>query len=380
MRLVGVLVAHGVREVLVEARVPRPLDEPPARRVVVRGGEREARPAADAVDGLHERLAERRFADDVGAVVILQRARHDLRRARAAAVRHDDDRDIGELAVFGRAVILVGVGHAAARVDDHLAARHELVDHLDGLIERAARIVADVEQQPAHAFRRERLQRAAQIAIRVLAEVAQLDVTGARVDHEKRRHGGNGDLVAHELDVDHVRVTAPPQRNLHRRTARAAQLLHRLIGVPALRAFARDVRDDVALPHALFVGRRSLEHELRDDVAVHGADLDPDAVVVPFLPLAHLRVLARVEEARVRIERREHAAHRAVHQAIRIDLVDVAGFDGAQRGRERLVVIRHLVVGEQALAEEPADQRGHGDGGHDDGQRAVTSHVRHASR
>ena len=194
------------------------------------------------------------------------------------------------------------------------------------------------------------------------------------------RHGGNRDLVAHELDVDHLRVAAAPQRNLHRRAARAAQLLHRLVGVPALRVLARDVRDDVALPHALLVGRRSLEHELRDDVAVHGADLDPDAVVVPFLPLAHLRVLARVEEARMRIERREHAADRAVHQTIRIDLVDVAGFDGAQRRRERLVVIRHLVVGEQALAEEPADQRGHGDGGHDDGQGSVTSHVRHASR
>ena len=64
-------------------------------------------------------------------------------------------------------------------------------------------------------------------------------------------------------------------------------------------------------------------------------DRDAEAVVAPFLPLAHLRVFLRVEEARMRIERGEHAADGAVDQAVGLDLVDVARFDGAQRGGER---------------------------------------------
>jgi hypothetical protein len=302
-------------------------------------------------------------------VVILQRARDNLRCAGAAAVGHDDDGDVGELAVLGRAIILIRVRHAAVRGNDGLAARDELVDDLDCLVERAAGIVADVEQQPAHAFRRERLKRAFQIAIGVLAEIPQLNVSRRRIDHECGGNRRNRDFVAHELDIDRLSVTAAPESNLHRRAARAAQLLHRLVGVPALGVFAGDVRDDVALPHALLVSGRSLEDKLRDDVAVHGADLNPDAVVVPFLPLPHLRVLARVEETRMRVEGREHPAHGAVHQTIGIDLVDVTRFDRAQRGGERLVVFGHPVVGrKKALAEQAAHERGHGNDGHDDGE------------
>ncbi len=71
MRLVRVLILERVELILVERRVPRTLNQAPARRVVVRGRQRQAGAAADAVHRLHERLAERRLADDIGAIVIL---------------------------------------------------------------------------------------------------------------------------------------------------------------------------------------------------------------------------------------------------------------------------------------------------------------------
>src|SRR5207342_3260002 len=71
MRFIGILVAERVAQVLVEARVPRTLNETSARCVVMRGGQRQTGVAADAIDRLDERLAKGRLADDVGAIVIL---------------------------------------------------------------------------------------------------------------------------------------------------------------------------------------------------------------------------------------------------------------------------------------------------------------------
>src|SRR6185295_3307405 len=86
-------------------------------------------------------------------------------------------------------------------------------------------------------------------------------------------------------------------------------------------------------------------------------------------------------EARMRIERAEQAAYRAVHEIVGIDLVDVVRFDRAERRREGAIVLGHLVVGgERAPSEEAADQRRDEDREHDSGQGTVTSHEGHRSR
>src|SRR5262245_44272362 len=81
-----ILILEAVAQIFVEGRVPRTLNQPAARRVVVRRGQRETGRAADLVDRLDERLAEGRLADNVGAIVILERAGDDLGRAGAVAV------------------------------------------------------------------------------------------------------------------------------------------------------------------------------------------------------------------------------------------------------------------------------------------------------
>ncbi len=56
------------------------LDEAAGRRVVVVGGEGEAGVFADLEDGLNQALAEGGFADDQGAIMILEGAGDDLGR------------------------------------------------------------------------------------------------------------------------------------------------------------------------------------------------------------------------------------------------------------------------------------------------------------
>ena len=82
-----------------------------------------------------------------------------------------------------------------------------------------------------------------------------------------------------------------------------------------------------------------------------------------FLPLAHLRVRLRIEEARMRIERVQHAVDRAVDQPVRRQLVDVLTIDRVERRREHAILLRHFVLARQrGAAEEPAGKRGNQDG------------------
>ena len=224
--LFGVLVAQRVAEILVEGRVPRPLNQAAARRVVVRRRQRQAGAAADAIDRLHQRLAERRLADDVGAIVILQRAGDDLRRAGAVAVGEHHDRDVGELAVFGRAVVLIGIRDAAARVDDHLAAcGRNSFDDLDRLIERTARDCRGCRTAAASCPSTARSRSACLTSRSVFSPKSCMpDVAGRRVDHEVRRHGRDVDLVARHLERNQLLVAAPLDLDLRRAcpSARAA--------------------------------------------------------------------------------------------------------------------------------------------------------------
>ena len=77
-------------------------------------------------DGLDEALAEGGFADDQGAVVVLQRAGDDLSGRGGIAVDEDDDGVLRTVFAVGGAIDLVREGAAALR-DDDLALLQELV-------------------------------------------------------------------------------------------------------------------------------------------------------------------------------------------------------------------------------------------------------------
>ena len=90
---------------------------------------------------------------------------------------------------------------------------------------------------------------------------------------------------------------------------------------------------------------------------------DAEPVVPAFLPLAQLRVLLRIHEVRVRIQRLQHAGDRAVDDAVGLDLVDVARLDGIERRGERAVVLGEPILGGgDAAAHHAADNGGQRDG------------------
>ena len=108
------------------------LDEAAGGRVVVIGRQGEAGVLGDLEDGLDEALAEGGFADDEGAVVILQGAGDDLGGGGGVAIDQDDDGVlVGALLAVGGAIDLVREGAAALR-DDDLSLLQELVAHVDG--------------------------------------------------------------------------------------------------------------------------------------------------------------------------------------------------------------------------------------------------------
>ncbi len=115
------------------------------RRVIARRRQAQRAAAfAERQDGLHRALAERGHAQDGGAVMVLQRAGHDLRRRGGAGIdQHNHRLAVGDVAGMG--VVAAGVLGVAAAGRDHFAGGQEIVGDLHRLVEQTARIVAQVE-------------------------------------------------------------------------------------------------------------------------------------------------------------------------------------------------------------------------------------------
>src|SRR5262249_33430914 len=89
------------------------LDRAPAGRVVERRGQAQPVAGFERVDGLHRAFAEALHADDERAVVVLERARDDLRGACGALVHEHDDR-VARLGALGVGAELVALALVAA--------------------------------------------------------------------------------------------------------------------------------------------------------------------------------------------------------------------------------------------------------------------------
>src|SRR5204863_358870 len=219
-------------------------------------------------------------------------------------------------------------------------------------------------------------QRLTALLVVVLAEFRQADVTGLRIEHECRWHGRNVDFVADDGEVDQLVEAAALERNLDGRSFGTAQLSHRVVARPALGLFAFDFRDDVAAPKALLIRWRAFEERDDRDFAIDDGDRNAEAVVTPLLPLAHLGVRAGIHEARMRVERLEHAGDGTVDQAVGFDRADVIRVDRVQRGSKDLVLVRDLVFDRQGTTAVKAPNQGaKSDGEHRNRYGTITSHM-----
>jgi hypothetical protein len=88
-----------------------------------------------------------------------------------------------------------------------------------------------------------------------------------------------------------------------------------------------------------------------------------------------LRVLARIEEARMWIERLQQALDGAIHEAVGRDFLDVLTLDSSERRRKNAVLLCDLVLGGQnAAAKDAAGKRRKHDRQNGRGERPGAAH------
>ena len=122
------------------------LDQAAARRVILRGGQRQAGVFHQRINGLHQAFAECVVAQNPGAVVILQGAGNDLGGAGGIAVHHHHDRIIAAVIAVARRIDMLGRSAAFVR-NDHVALGQQMIGHRNGFGQQTAGIAAQIEHQ-----------------------------------------------------------------------------------------------------------------------------------------------------------------------------------------------------------------------------------------
>jgi hypothetical protein len=354
----------GVVAAILELRVVA-LDHAAARRVVVRDREQQLRAVVEPQLVLDQALAERVRAGDETAVEVLHRARDDLGRRRAAVVDEHHDRAVDVLVATRAAVVRIRRVDATARVDEQLVARHELIEHIDGLRQQASGVRAQVDEQRLHALRLQRRQRLVELFARRLREADDTHVADARLDHVGVRNALDRDLRPLDREVQGLGHVVAVDRDLDGAPRRPAQQLEHVVVRQVLgERLLVDLGDAITRGDAQPERGRALERRDHDDRAVSDLELDADAGVLAAEVFVHsLRALLGQIHG-VRIERLQHAVDRAVDQLLVVRHLDVVVLHEVQHLREQVELAAEIVRRLQSAGEtEPEEEReGHRDG------------------
>src|SRR3954462_12127794 len=127
------------------------VDASAGRRVPKRRRELERAAVRHGKKALRASLPIRRRSHDQRPIVILERPRHDLRRARAGAVYEDDDRDLWPWLRPPVDVIAVRVLRPTAHAHDLLPWIEKEIGDRDALVKQTAGIAPKVEHEGPHA-------------------------------------------------------------------------------------------------------------------------------------------------------------------------------------------------------------------------------------
>jgi hypothetical protein len=240
-------------------------------------------------------------------------------------------------------IIALDVVLRPAALGDDLAALQEGVAHVDGLVEQAAGVgaqVDDIAERLAASRLVDRQKRRLGSVTRVPGERVDVDDADAVLDLPL--HRAELDPLTDDRDIERLVTPGADDAQLDVGSGRALHLLDGLVEAQAVEKLAVDVGDIVAgLDPGAPCGR--VLHR-GDDLhrAVLDADRDPEAAVIAVgRGLQHIEV-GRLDEARMWVERGEHAVDRALDERMVVDLVDILGFHPLVDAHERLEL---LVVG-----------------------------------
>src|SRR6266513_741501 len=258
------------------------------------------------------------------AVVILERAGDDLRRARGPAVHQDDDGEAGPWLGLGVPIRAGGVGVTAALRHDLLAGIQEQLAHGDSLIQQAARIAAQVEEERLHALLEQTVDGLAELRRRLLAHGREQDVADLVVEHGRDLHRADVDHGAGELERERLLDAYAVHPELHRRSRLAPQLLHGLILLPALGRVTVQRHDLIARLDAGALRRRVRQGRHDGDPAVADLDLDSETAVIPGGGLVQGLEVVSLQEDGVRVVQLvEHAVDGQLVEAALVDRIAV---------------------------------------------------------
>ena len=213
------------------------------------------------------------------------------------------------------------------RVEHDFAAVEEVVRHRDGLVEEAARIVAQVKHDALEILAELVLEldhRRLDAVVGLLAERGDADV--ADVVEGLRAHRLNLDGGALQAHLERL-LLAAPYRELDGRIHRPAHLLDRLLERHALDGFVVELDDEIARLEARFRRRRVVDRRDDLDQAVIHGDLDAESAELAAGLNLHVAEAFGVHVARVRVERGQHAVDRGLDQLVILDRLDVVLLD-----------------------------------------------------
>src|SRR5690625_1938988 len=194
---------------------------------------------------LGDALAEGLLAYDQRAAVVLQRARHDLGGAGRVAVNQHHHGQVEAVRV-GRGKPL---RHPARPLEHDVAALQEFIGHQDPLIEEAAAVVAQVEDERGGALLLELLELLDELLVEaVIREGGDAHVTDV-VRQQGRLDRDNLDLAAHDLEGDDVVLAGSLHLQPHRRALRPADEVGNIGGCHVGHVDAINREEDVAALH-----------------------------------------------------------------------------------------------------------------------------------
>ena len=143
---------------------------------------------------------------------------------------------------------------APASLDNLALPRHELVSHLDGLVEQASAVVAQIEDESLHSLFLEALESLGNLTAGRARKITNHEVAGLRRQHVFVRNGVLSHFSTSHGQLERVVETATNNADLHLGIFRPFELSDGLIEGHRLGRLAFDSTDNVSRAHAQAMG------------------------------------------------------------------------------------------------------------------------------
>ena len=321
--LVVIVAADQIHIVVVIVAIRIGLLNRAARRgEVTRNGKSQRRAIGVGYLALHQTLTKRASSHDRASVVILHRAGQNLARRGTTLV---DEHYQSQIRCRTRAVaeLLDLLAVAILRIYDQLACGQELVGDQNRLIEEAARIIAQVENQLGHTLLTQLREGLLQLHKRRAGKLRQTNEADAIRKHRRRLDTLDGDGIAHNRNIDQLVDILTLERESHLRAASSAQTLDDVVLRHLHTRHQRIVDlDDAIARHDSRLGTRAIGNDTQHDNRIgRSVERHANTVELALQRLVQLLHLACGDIYRVRIQLAHHQRDDQLGERIHRDRV-----------------------------------------------------------